>query len=210
MEAIAWEKPAGPPRAGWRWPREGCVGLGTSLGDKSWGCVVLPARSGAENGPALFSLTAFGSQMSGLMRGGDGKNHYQHLLRHQVGFHHLALPRDSLPPTLCAPPGCTPCVLGHRRAGTRSVPGSETNWGAGRGGGTEPAPSPPRWCSESDGAKETPLKFLLPLFCPLPHTVLPASTHARTHTTHAHSRTLGVLSLSLEEPGCSEESEEGE
>lgn len=77
-------------------------------------------------------------------------------------------------------------------------------------GGTEPAPSPPRWCSESDGAKETPLKFLLPLFCPLPHTVLPASTHARTHTTHAHSRTLGVLSLSLEEPGCSEESEEGE
>lgn len=173
------------------------MGLGTSLGDKSWGCVVLPARSGAENGPALFSLTAFGSQMSGLMRGGDGKNHYQHLLRHQVGFHHLALPWDSLPPTLCAPPGCTPCVLGHRRAGTRSVPGSETNCGAGRGG-HRASPQPPALVQRERRSQGDAVKILIAFILPIAsHS--PAGQHTRTH---AHnSRTLTHAGSSLPQLG---------
>lgn len=134
-------------KAGWATPGRlavatgGLWGWGRAPGTNPggvWCCQrawLLPARSGAENGPAPFSLTGcFGSQMSGLMRGGDGKNHYQHLLPHQMGFQRPALPRDLLPPTLCAPPGCTPCVLGHCRAGPRSVPGSETNRGVGLGG----------------------------------------------------------------------------
>lgn len=174
------------------------MGLGTSPGDKSWGCVVLPARSGAENGPALFSLTGcFGSQMSGLMRGGDGKNHYQHLLRHQVGFQHLALPRDSLPPTLCAPPGCTPCVLGHRRAGTRSVPGSETNWGAGRGG-HRASPQPPALVQRERRSQGDAVKILIAFILPIAsHS--PAGQHTRTH---AHnSRTLTHAGSSLPQLG---------
>lgn len=71
--------------------------------------------------------------------------------------------------------------------GAQSQPGA--SWEEEQDLGRQPGPLE----GERDRAKETLVKFLLPLFCPLPHRVLPASTHPRTHAhTHAHSGTPGV------------------
>lgn len=142
------------------------------------------------------------------MRGGDGENHYRHLLRHQMGFQGPALPRDSLPPTRCAPRR----VLGHCRAGTRPVPGTsprhrclrgpcrstrgERNGGAGGGAQSQP-PAPggaqhPVLVQRERSSKGNSVKILIAFILPIAsHS--PAGQHTRTHAhTHAHSRTLGV------------------
>lgn len=171
------------------------MGLGTSPGDKSRGCVVLPAslaapRSlrGRERPRSVFTHRLFWVPNVGL----DARRGWE-----------KPLPASPAAPDGVSAPGSAPglvtsnplCPTGVHAVRPRALQGwpqvrarQRDKSGRGFGGAQSQPPGPPRWCGESDGAKETPLKFLLPLFCPSPHTALPASTHARTHAlTHTHA-----------------------